>query len=333
MTIPQLPPALTKVRGGVFYLHGEDAFRKEQVVNALVDAHLDAATQDFNLDQLRGTETDIETVASVMATPPMMAEWRVVVVREVEGFASGKKARETMLEVVRNPPPGLALILSCTVPRGSRAKFYRDLSSFSHSVEFKTFTSADVPGWLINRAQEAYSVEIEVEAAQALSSAIGTNLGVLDRELEKLADFLGDRSLITISDVEAVGTKLPSQDRWRWFDLVGERRFQEALPGLDVLIGQGESGVGLVIGLATHLLRLGVASTKGFRSLEAALPPHQKWLAKRAMAQSKKWPPGELDVAIEELLRADRLLKASPQSDQHFVEEWLLGLVSRAVAA
>ena len=153
MTIPQLPPALTKVRGGVFYLHGEDAFRKEQVVNALVDAHLDAATQDFNLDQLRGTETDIETVASVMATPPMMAEWRVVVVREVEGFASGKKARETMLEVVRNPPPGLVLILSCTVPRGSRAKFYRDLSSLSHSVEFKTFTSADVPGWLINRAQ------------------------------------------------------------------------------------------------------------------------------------------------------------------------------------
>ncbi|GIS79436.1 MAG: hypothetical protein CM1200mP14_10020 [Gammaproteobacteria bacterium] len=40
--------------------------------------------QDFNLDQLRGTETDIETVASVMATPPMMAEWRVVVVREGE---------------------------------------------------------------------------------------------------------------------------------------------------------------------------------------------------------------------------------------------------------
>jgi DNA polymerase III delta subunit len=114
---------------------------------------------------------------------------------------------------------------------------------------------------------------------------------------------------------------------------VGERRFQEALTGLDILIGQGESGVGLVIGLANHLLRLGVASTKGFRSLEAALPPHQKWLAKRLMAQSKKWPPGELDPAIEGLLRADRLLKASPQSDQHFVEEWLLGLMSRALAA
>ncbi|MCH2465614.1 MAG: DNA polymerase III subunit delta [Gemmatimonadetes bacterium] len=333
MTLLQLPPVFAKVRGGVFYLYGEDAFRKEEVVSALIDAHLDSATRDFNHDQLRGTETDVETLASVLATPPMMARWRVVVVREVEGFASGKKARETILEVVNNPPPGLALILSCTVPQGSRAKFYRDLSSAAHSVEFRAFTGADLPGWLIHRAEEAYSVEIEVEAARALSAAIGTNLGVLDRELEKLTDFVGDRSLITIGDVEAVGTKLPSQDRWRWFDLVGERRFQEALTGLDVLIGQGESGVGLVIGLATHLLRLGVASTEGLQSLEAALPPHQKWLAKSAMAQGKKWPSGELDAALEGLLRADRLLKASPHSDQHFVEEWLLGLMSRAVAA
>ena len=330
MTIQQLPPAFAKVRGGVFYLHGEDDFRKEQVISALVDAHLSPETQDFNLDQIRGTETEIETLASVMATPPMMAEWRVVIVREVQGLASGKKAREAMLAVVKSPPPGHVLIVSCTVPRGSRAKFYRDLSSLSHSMEFRPFTSADLPGWLINRTSEVYSLDIDAEAAQALSSAIGSNLGVLDRELEKLANFVGDRSCITIGDVEAVGIKLPSQDRWRWFDLVGDRQFQEALGGLDILIDQGESGVGLVIGLSTHLLRLSVASTKGFRSLEAVLPPHQKWLAKRAMSQCKKWPQPELDDALVGLLRADRLLKASPQSDQHFLEEWLLRVMSRA---
>mgnify|MGYP000197446105 FL=1 len=73
MTLLQLPPVFAKVRGGVFYLYGEDAFRKEEVVSALIDAHLDSATRDFNLDQLRGTETDVETLASVLATPPMMA--------------------------------------------------------------------------------------------------------------------------------------------------------------------------------------------------------------------------------------------------------------------
>ena len=120
MTTSPLPPALARVRGGAVYLHGEDLFRKEEAVRALIDVHLDPATRDFNLDQLGGTEVDAETLASIMATPPMMAEWRVVVVRDVEALASGKQAREALLSVVKDPPPGLALILSCTVPQGSK---------------------------------------------------------------------------------------------------------------------------------------------------------------------------------------------------------------------
>ena len=101
-------PGLGKTRGGAFYLHGADLFRKEEATRALIGAHLDPATRDFNLDALRGTDVDGETLASVLATPPMMAEWRVVVVREVEGLAPSKKAREELLKVVSNPPPGLA---------------------------------------------------------------------------------------------------------------------------------------------------------------------------------------------------------------------------------
>jgi len=333
VTTSPLPPALARVRGGAVYLHGEDLFRKEEAVRALIDVHLDPATRDFNLDQLGGTEVDAETLASIMATPPMMAEWRVVVVRDVEALASGKHAREALLSVVKDPPPGLALILSCTVPQGSKAKFYRELAKTAQSVEFSAFSEADVPGWLMERARETHGVEIEVSAAQALAGAIGTNLGVLNRELEKLSQFVGDRATIAVADVEAAGTKLPSQDRWRWFDLVSERRFEEAVATLGVLLAQGETGVGLVIGLTTQFLRLGVASEEGPRGLEAALPPHQKWLASRVASQAKKWPAGEIETALEGLLRADRLLKASPHTDLHFLEEWLLGMMTRAVAA
>ena len=85
--------------------------------------------------------------------------------------------------------------------------------------------------------------------------------------------------------------------------------------------------------LTTQFLRLGVASEEGPRGLEAALPPHQKWLASRVASQAKKWPAGEIETALEGLLRADRLLKASPHTDLHFLEEWLLGMMTRAVAA
>jgi DNA polymerase-3 subunit delta len=320
-------------RGGAFYLHGEDHFRKEGAVKALIAAHLDPATRAFNLDPLRGTEVDAETLASILATPPMMAEWRVVVVREAEGLASSKRAREVLLGTVAQPPPGLALILSCTVPQGSKAKFYRELSKQSQSVEFKAVTDADVPGWLMTRAREEHRLELEVEAAQALGAAIGTDLGVLARELEKLSDYVGDRRTATIDDVTAVGTRIPSQDRWRWFDLVGDRLFEDARASLSVLFGQGESGVGLVIGLTTQLLRLGVAAEEGRRGLEAALPPHQKWLAQRIGAQAKHWQRSEIDYALEGLLRVDRLMKASSHTPEHFLEEWLLGLTVQAEAA
>lgn len=322
MTLEALPGL--DARGGAFYLHGQDQFRKEAAVRALIEAHVDPGTRDFNLDVLRGSEVSAESLASVLATPPMMAEWRVVVVREVEGLASSKHARDALLSVVAAPPPGLALVMSCTVPKGSKAKFYSELARRAQSVEFKEITADDVPGWLMDRAEKAHGVDLEVAAARALGAAIGPNLGVLARELEKLTDFVGARGRITVKDVDAAGTKLPSQDRWQWFDLVGERRFEEARRTLGVLLGQGESGVGLVIGLASHLLRLGVAVEGGQRGLEAVLPIHQRWLARRLGSQARTWTMAEIDHAMGELLDVDRLLKASPHTDEHFIETWLL---------
>ena len=44
----------------------------------------------------------------------------------------------------------------------------------------------------------------------------------------------------------------------------------------EYLLNQGESGVGLTVGLSTHLLRIGVAVESGPRALEDVLPPHQR---------------------------------------------------------
>lgn len=328
-------PGLGSKLGGAFYLHGEDHFRKDQTVRALVDAHLDPATRDFNYDPVRGTEIDAETLASLIATPPMMAEWRVVVLREVEGLAGSKHARDVLLQVVKKPPPGLALIMSCTVPDGSKAKMYRELAKHARSVQFREITAADVPGWIVARAKEEHGIDIALDAAQALGGAIGSNLGVLSQEVDKLADFIGERDTITLEDVDAAGTKLPKQNFWAWFDLVGERRFDEAARTLPILLGQGESGVRLVIQLTTLLIRLGVAAERGKAGLEAVLPPYQRGFATPIARQAKKWSPAEVDQALATLLDVDRMLKASSLKgkDLHFIESWLLGLAVRAEAA
>ena len=315
--------------GGVFFLYGEDEHRKGEAVHALVEASLDPATRDFNLDVVQASEVSVEDLARILATPPMMAERRVVVVKGTEAFAGAARSRDLILGLVENPPSDLALILSARIPDRSKAKFYQTLIKRAQSVEFVMIAPDDVPGWLMEEATVRFGATIEPAAARALGQAIGTDLGILSQELEKLTVVAGDEDRITLEHVRAAGIVLLKQDRWKWFDLVGARRFREAVTGVRVLLNQGESGVGLTVGLSTHLLRIGVAVESGPRALEDVLPPHQRWLSRQIGQQAGGWNADTIRSAVLGLLRVDRLLKASSLSDEHHLEEWLLTLMSR----
>jgi len=325
-----LPKVLTQgSSGGVFFLYGEDEHRKGEAVQALVEAHLDPGTRDFNLDIIEASDVSVDDLARILATPPMMAERRVVVVKGTEVFAGAARSRDLILGLVENPLPDLALILSARIPERSKAKFYQTLIKRTQSVEFARIAPDDVPGWLMEEADARFGATMEPDAARALGQAIGTDLGILSREIEKLAAVAGAESRITLEHVRTAGIVLLKQDRWKWFDLVGARRFREAVAGVRVLLNQGESGVGLTVGLSTHLLRIGLVVESGPRALEEVLPPHQRWLSRQIGAQAGGWSADAIRSAILGLLRVDRLLKASSLSDEHHLEEWLLALMSR----
>jgi DNA polymerase-3 subunit delta len=320
----KLAKALARgTRGGVFFLFGDEEFLKEEAADALVAAHLDPATKDFNFDELRGGSLDPETLASVCATPPMLAEWRVVVVREAQVLATAARARAVVEELVRKPVPGLALILVAQLPDRSKAKFWDLLRKSATAVEFGALPAADVPGWLIARA-DAEGRTLETAAARGLAAAVGTELGVLVQELAKLTGFVGDRTTITAQDVAQVVGSVPRQNRWDWFDKVGDRRFAEARASLSVLLDGSETGVGLVIGLGSHFLRLAIAATGGESALGQTLPQHQRWLAGRIAKQARGWTVPALEAALDDLLRADRLLKSASLGDTAVMEELLL---------
>jgi DNA polymerase-3 subunit delta len=317
--------------GGVFFFHGDEDFLIDEATALVVDAHVDPATRDFNLDQLRGTDPDTESLASVLSTPPMMAEWRVVIVRETQALVANARGRSLLEDLLDRTPSGLAVVLQTQIPEKSSAKLYDRMKKQATSVEFRALSEADLPGWLMARA-EAAGLVLKPQAARVLADAGGGALGILVKELEKLRDYTGDRREITADDVRAVvGDVAGRQNRWEWFDMVGDGRFREARKALDILLDH-DSGVGLIIGLGTHFLRLGIGSAGGEKALEAALPPHQRWLAGRIMKQARKWNDITLKMALNDLLRADRLLKSASLSDEQVMEELLLRLEARSAA-
>src|SRR4029079_7806189 len=92
----------------VYYFHGDDDFLKDLRIRELVDAAIDPATRDFNLEQRRGTEADAETLDSLLSTPPMLAERRVIVVKEVDKLK--KDARMLLDAYLKRPASDTVLI-------------------------------------------------------------------------------------------------------------------------------------------------------------------------------------------------------------------------------
>src|SRR3954447_14710881 len=126
-----------------YYFYGDDDYLKDEELKRVLDAAVDPATRDFNFEQLRGADLDAETLGSLVATPPMMADRRVVVIRDVPSLK--KDARAMLDSYLKNPAPDVLLIL--VAPAG--AKEDKGLAGKTTAVEFAPLSGSRIPKWIV----------------------------------------------------------------------------------------------------------------------------------------------------------------------------------------
>lgn len=310
---------------GVFFLHGDAVRIREEAARRIVDAALDPATRDFNLDVFRGEDVEPRDLAGALSTPPMMAARRVVSLSGAEGLTpTGRKA---VLAAVEAPPAGLTFVITATIPERSKAAFWRTLRERCRGLEFSAPRGEEIPGWLIERAASRHGARLEGAAARALVAAVGEDLSRLDAELGKLASAAAD-GVVTPAAVRDLVPRVRGVDRWEWLDGVASRRYEEALADLDgVLVG--DSGVGLLMAMVEQHLYLGVAVESGRsgvrRGLEEAGKAWLAWKARVYASQARAWSAAELRRAVGLMHRADRRLKTGG-ADRDVLQELLLAL-------
>ncbi|WP_419942557.1 DNA polymerase III subunit delta [Candidatus Palauibacter sp.] len=309
---------------GGWFLHGDAIRLRDEAARQLVDAALDPATRDFNYDQFHGEDVTGEQLASTLAMPPMMAERRVVWLRDVERLPT--RARDVLKRAAAKLPPDIALIVTATIPKGSRAAFYRDLKKSCRTLEWSTPRAAEIPGWIRDRARARWGFDLSPAVAQLIAGAVGSDLSTLDAELEKLSQLPADRR--REAEISALIPRTHRIDRWSWLDLVASRNYGRALRELEDVL-TSERGVGLVAGLVEHHLLLGLALDTGTAGLRAVLSEtgrgYLSWKAGTYARQARGWTVDELDRALRALHRADRQLK-SGRGDPPVLADLLLSL-------
>jgi DNA polymerase-3 subunit delta len=325
----------------VYYFCGPEDYLKDEAIRQLVQAAVEPATRDFNLEILRAGDLDGESLGSLLGTPPMMAERRVVVVRDVSALR--KDARAALEQYLRRPSADVVLVLVAA----AGAKDDKSLVAGATTIEFESLSGARIPKWISYYVTHDLGCEITPDAIGLLQDAVGTELAQLKIELDKLASFTagGDRRVI---DEDAVTTMVGvkrGETMGDLLDAVGRRNATKALTLLPfVLLQPKTSAVTIVMALTTQTLALAWGRALRDRGVPAQRMENQffgllkesgssytgrSWgEAVRAWAQMLNgWSAPELDAALAALLAADMALKETRlSSDEQLLQSLVLTL-------
>ncbi|MHB1225231.1 MAG: DNA polymerase III subunit delta [Gemmatimonadaceae bacterium] len=326
----------------VYLIQGEDDFLKDGAVRQLVGAVVDPGVRDFNLEMRRGGDLDAETLGALLGTPPMMADRRLVVVRDVGALR--KDARKALDHYLARPAADTVVALVAA----AGAKADRPLAEHASvtPVEYRQLRGDEVPKWIAHHVDSELGGSITAEAASLLHGAVGNDLAQLASELDKLLSYTAGEEIDEAAVGAIVGVRR-GETLGDFLDAVGDRDARRALHILPHVLQQPKTtGVSVVMALAMQVSALAWAQAARAEGLaqsrveqefftflkEAGGFAGRAWgEATRSWArQYRNWSAADLDAALDVLLEADVALKDSRvSSDEQLLTSLVLALCVR----
>ena len=314
-----------------YYFHGPEDVLKDEAVVAILDRVLEPSLREFNLDQHSATQLAPEQLGDLCLALPMLAEQRVVLVRDVEAWKRRTKTRRVALDYLSHPSPETVLIL---VQGAAAEKPDTELSRLTYSVTFDPLPPERTRRWVEHRAR-GLGVSLAPDAIRHLVNAVGADLAALLSELNKVSAIAAER-LVTVPMIEGLVGVRSGETALDWRNAVLDGDTGKAIALLpQVLTQSGVNGVRLVSALGTALIGVAIARgllergtpTRGlagavFERLRAVRPfglPDWKDEAAKWSAWAPAWPLARLEAALRHALDTDRMLKTTRLSDENGV--------------
>jgi DNA polymerase-3 subunit delta len=341
----------------VYYLWGDDDFRKGEAASRAVNAAVPMAVRDFNAEVHRGGDLDAGALESVLGTPPMMAERRIVVVRDAGSLK--KDARRVLDQYLKHPAENTVLVLVAAAGGKPDAA----LREHSTAVEYEELAGDRLPRWIAHRASEQHAA-LTPEAAALLQQAAGPDLAALAAEIDKLVSYArgaapapgasvdasADMPMVTI-DADAVAAVVGVRRGETLSDLLDRIAARDAAGALalteHVLSQPKTSAVSVVMALSVQTLAIAWGRARRDEGLplgrlggeyftllkETGAYPMRPWGEAVATwtAAVERWSPAALDRALDALLATDIALKDTRVStDEQLIASLVLSMCASA---
>ncbi len=225
MAKAKAPEASAGTKAGakpVYALIGSDAFLQLQKLGA-IDRLLPKSAQRFDMEGDRATLAEVLDEVRSFA---MFGDGKLVVIRNAEAFIT--RFREQLEDYLASPCDSATLVLRVDkLPATQRV--YKLIAKMGQIEDCNAPTDVrTLAKWAVEQAKSAHRVTIAPDAAALLVDLVGSDLGRLDSEIEKLA-IQSDGRPIDAKSVSGGVTFQREQEMWAMTNELAAGRVSDAL--------------------------------------------------------------------------------------------------------
>jgi len=322
----------SEVRAGkiapYYYLFGDERYLITKAVSILTKKLMQSGMGDFNLDKLSMTENSMENVLSSAYMLPMMADKRLIIVRDAEKIK--EKDSALFLNFMENPVETSCIVFISNKDKvDQRLKFFSRFKKKGQVLEFKPLYESKLP-YFINEEVKSLNKIIAGDAVSLLIRNVGNNLFELEAELKKIALGIGEKKLIEVKDVKEYSSDVRRNTVFEFADSIGNKNLKESLRILKKMLEQGEyvgNVLGAVIRHYNNLfeIRERLDKNEGRDSIAKATRIHPYFL-KNYISQANKVSKKDLTKVFDNLLLTDIALKSRKLPNKIILEKLLFDL-------
>lgn len=230
----------------IVVLSGDEQHLRTEVRQAVLKRVLGETGEDLDCSRYSGASVELKTVRDELLTVSMFSSARAVVIEEADDFVT--RHRSGLEEYFDRPSRSSLLVLSVkSWPKTTRLA--KKLTAVGVEVECSELTGAALQKWIQTEVQSRYAKQLTRDAVTLLVELAGNGLGLLARELDKLASYAGEREKITGEDVRMLVGGWRAETTWAMLDAVRDGRPDAALHALDTLLCAGEPAPKLLGGV------------------------------------------------------------------------------------
>ena len=214
-----------KIYKPVYFLAGEEPYYIDQISKYIEENVLEDSEKDFNQSIIYGDDTTVPGIVESSRRFPMMANQQVIIVREAQTL----RKIEDLAVYTENMLASTILVINYKYKTlDKRTRLFKSLEAKGVYFESPRLRDYQLPAW-IKEYLMARGVKIESDAGSLLTEYLGTDLGKVANELDKIMISLPeDKPLITMAVIEkSIGI---SKD-FNNFELqkaVGEKNIEKA---------------------------------------------------------------------------------------------------------